>query len=210
MFAGMKVYFWSPHPLKGRNRADPHRWRGPATVVSPDGGGRYFLSWRGKLLLTSVDQLRPATAEESAATAVIGEDAILTRDDVQAEEDKRYMDLTDAQPVPDPPARVVREAVFRQRQRMRALKDAEGRDRLVLRPNKVRFERKALADQRRALGLAVPGRKPRALEDKPKEQAEPMELQAPPAQPAQPVPPAPMVLEGPERKKKRDEQEFID
>ena len=121
MFAGMKVYFWRPHPLKGRNRADPHRWRGPATVVSPDGGGRYFLSWRGKLLLTSVDQLRPATAEESAATAVIGEDAILTRDDIQAEEDKRYMDMTDAQPVPQPPVpEAVREAIFRNRHKMRA------------------------------------------------------------------------------------------
>ena len=31
IIAGMRVYFWSPHPLKGRNSSDPHRWRGPAT-----------------------------------------------------------------------------------------------------------------------------------------------------------------------------------
>ena len=76
----------------------------------------------------------------------------------------------------------------------------------MIRPNKVRLERKAIADQRRALGLAVPGRKPRALEDKPK-QDEPMELQAPPAQPAQQEP---MAVEGADRKKKRDEQDFIE
>ena len=34
---GTRVYFWSPHPQKGRYREDEHRWRGPATVtqVSP-------------------------------------------------------------------------------------------------------------------------------------------------------------------------------
>ncbi len=42
ILAGMRVYFWSPHPLKGRHRQDPHRWRGPATIVAPDGEIRLF------------------------------------------------------------------------------------------------------------------------------------------------------------------------
>ena len=56
------------------------------------------------------------------------------------------------------------------------------------------MERKATSDQRRALGLAVPGRRPRYLEDK-KDQSmavEPPESQAPdpPAAPPPPDPPS--------------------
>jgi len=105
LLAGMRVYFWSPHPLKGRNRQDPHRWRGPATIVSPDGDSRYFVSWRGRVLLTARDQLRLATGEESAAAAAIGEDALLTKQTVHEDEDKRGIDVSEHQPVPEVPER---------------------------------------------------------------------------------------------------------
>ena len=105
MIAGMRVYFWSPHPLKGRNRSDPHRWRGPATVVAPDGDSRYFVSWRGKVLLTSRDQLRLATAEEAAAAAIIGEDAAVSKNTVHEDEDKRVADLTEHADTSDPSER---------------------------------------------------------------------------------------------------------
>ena len=31
---GTRVYFWSAHPMKGRQRQDAERWRGPATVIA--------------------------------------------------------------------------------------------------------------------------------------------------------------------------------
>ena len=48
---GTTVYFWRPHMYKGRQRRDASRWSGPATVVAKEAKGRYFLSWRGTVLL---------------------------------------------------------------------------------------------------------------------------------------------------------------
>ena len=73
--AGMRVYFYSPHPMKGRRRVDPHCWRGPATVIARESPGRYYIGWRARVLLVSKDQLRMATAEEAAAAEVIGKEA---------------------------------------------------------------------------------------------------------------------------------------
>jgi hypothetical protein len=141
-----------------------------------------------------VDQLRHATAEEAAASAVIGDDAILTRDDVQAEEDKRFTDLTDHQPIPEPPVRrEIREAVLRQKERMRAIKDAD-RGGLVRRTVKFRMERKAINDRRRQMGLAVPGRRPRYLEYR-KEQS--MAVEPPESMPPNEPPPMPPPMQPP-------------
>ena len=73
--AGMRVYFYSPYPMKGRRRVDPHCWRGPATVIARESPGRYYIGWRARVLLVSKDQLRMATAEEAAAAEVIGKEA---------------------------------------------------------------------------------------------------------------------------------------
>jgi len=173
MLLGMRVYFWSPHPLKGRNRNDPHRWRGPATVVAPDGDSRYFLSWRGKLLLTSRDQLRLATAEEAAAADIIAEDAIITGENVHEEQDKRAVDLTDHQPVEDPnPRQEISRAIAKTRRV--TIKEPL---KVPIRPNFLRAQRKALADARRLLGLAVPGRKPRNPPQAEEQRIEPQEQQ---------------------------------
>ena len=173
MLLGMRVYFWSPHPLKGRNRNDPHRWRGPATVVAPDGDSRYFLSWRGKLLLTSRDQLRLATAEEAAAADIIAEDAIITGENVHEEQDKRAVDLTDHQPVEDPnPRQEITRALAKNRKV--TIKEPL---KVPIRPNFLRAQRKALADARRMLGLAVPGRKPRNPPQAVEQRIEPQEQQ---------------------------------
>ena len=78
------------------------------------------------MLLTARDQLRLATAEESAAAATIGEDALLSKQTVHEDEDKRAIDVSEHQPLPEPPERPeaagVREAVYRGRQ---AIKDKE-------------------------------------------------------------------------------------
>ena len=51
LMPGTRVYFWSKNPLKGRHRSDPGRWRGPGTVVAPESDSRYYVSWRGRVLL---------------------------------------------------------------------------------------------------------------------------------------------------------------
>ena len=80
---GTRIYFWSPHPMKGRMREDVHRWRGPATFVARESPGRYFVGWRGRVLLVAKGQMRYATAEETAAATVIAKDANLTAEQPQ-------------------------------------------------------------------------------------------------------------------------------
>ena len=77
---GTRVYFWSPHPMKGRRRQDALRWRGPATVIARESVGRYYVGWRSRVLLVAKDQLRLATAEEATAHEVIGKDMAMTAD----------------------------------------------------------------------------------------------------------------------------------
>jgi hypothetical protein len=77
---GTRIYFWSPHPGKGRMRTDPLRWRGPATVIAKESPGRYYVGWRSRVLLVSKDQIRLATMEEAAASDKIAKDMALTAD----------------------------------------------------------------------------------------------------------------------------------
>ena len=80
LIPGCRVYFWSPNPLKGRVRADPHRWRGPATVIAKEGASRYYISWRARILLVAKENLRHASTEECAAMEFIAKDAAMTAD----------------------------------------------------------------------------------------------------------------------------------
>ena len=89
---GTRVYFWSPHPMKGRQRQDALRWRGPATVIARESVGRYYVGWRSRVLMVAKDQLRLATTEEAAAHEVIGKDMAMTADP------KCYQDMTGAPP----------------------------------------------------------------------------------------------------------------
>ena len=95
---GTRVYFWSPHPMKGRMRQDVHRWRGPATVIARGSQGRYYLGWRGRVLLASKDQLRMATSLECAANDTIAQDAVLTAG--EQSETKMYQDITQISEIP--------------------------------------------------------------------------------------------------------------
>ena len=62
---GTRVYFYSPHPFKGKRRRDAQCWRGPATILARESPGRYIVAWRAKLLQVSKDQQRLATMEET-------------------------------------------------------------------------------------------------------------------------------------------------
>jgi hypothetical protein len=92
---GSRVYFFSPHPFKGRQRKDAKRWRGPATVIAKENehGTRYYVSWRSKILLVATEQIRLATPEENSA-ALIAKDATLTAHDLRAEGNTGYRDAT--------------------------------------------------------------------------------------------------------------------
>ena len=88
---GTRVYFYSTHPFKGRQRRDAHCWRGPATIVARESPGRYFVAWKTKLLLVSKEQLRLATMEEAKAFDEIASDIKLTG---QNREEWAYVDVT--------------------------------------------------------------------------------------------------------------------
>ncbi len=42
--AGSRVFFWTPGAKKGRMRPDPSLWRGPATVIALENGGKQYFS----------------------------------------------------------------------------------------------------------------------------------------------------------------------
>jgi len=77
---GSRVYFWQPHSFKGRNRSDPTRWRGPATVVARESHNKWYIGWRARCLLVARENLRNATMEECAAAEQISKEATLTAD----------------------------------------------------------------------------------------------------------------------------------
>jgi hypothetical protein len=94
MLPGTRVYFFSPHPTKGRHRADPHRWRGPATIIAQEGQGKYFVGWRSRVLLVARSQLRLASAEEAAAFSEAKDDLKDVYKKMDVGEGKTFVDLT--------------------------------------------------------------------------------------------------------------------
>ena len=63
---GETVYFYSPKPKTARFRRDGGSWRGPAVILMKESHQRYFLSWRGRCLLVSVPNIRPASQQETS------------------------------------------------------------------------------------------------------------------------------------------------
>ena len=61
---GSQIYYWVPR--KAQRRYVPGIWRGPATVLVRESHKRYFVSWRGRCLLLSEENMRWATGEELA------------------------------------------------------------------------------------------------------------------------------------------------
>eukprot|EP00971_Amphidinium_carterae_P328405 6460271-Amphidinium_carterae.1 len=78
---GESVYFWTPGARRGsRLVPDAGRWRGPASVLSKEGERRYYLGWRGRLLLASMEQLRPASIREQRADVIVKSEAALQKE----------------------------------------------------------------------------------------------------------------------------------
>ena len=139
---GTRVFFWSPHPTKGRQRQDALRWRGPATVIARESIGRYYVGWRSRVSLVAKDQIRLATMEEAAAHDVIGKDMAMTADP------KSYQDMTGA-PAPTrrheerhtPPVAPVLPALQDMPRVVRALENVTNED-----EQKEKEQERALAD----------------------------------------------------------------
>ena len=100
---GTRIYFWEPAPGKGRNRADPGRWRGPALTLIREKHNRYFVSWHGRLLLLAGENMRPASSEESAAFDIIHDEAEAFKKEWEEAGPPNYTDKSDDPPPPEPP-----------------------------------------------------------------------------------------------------------
>ena len=62
---GEKVFFYVPTPKTARFRRGGGFWRGPALVIMRESAQRYYISWRGRCLLVSGPNLRPASELEA-------------------------------------------------------------------------------------------------------------------------------------------------
>ena len=99
---GTQVYFWTPTLNRARYRPGG-QWRGPGTILVREQQKRYFVSWRGRLLLLAEENLRLATKEEPTLTEPVREEMVdlqgVLRDPMR---DNSYEDMRGARP---PPAR---------------------------------------------------------------------------------------------------------
>ena len=101
---GCQVYFWVPTQ---RARYKPGgTWRGPATVLVKEATKRYFISWRGRLLLVSEENLRLGTKDELALNEPVREEVVelqgVLRDPMRS---NTYQDLRSSKPPPRRPRR---------------------------------------------------------------------------------------------------------
>ena len=101
---GSQVYFWVP-TQRARYRPGG-TWRGPATVLVKEATKRYFVSWRGRLLLLAEENLRLATKDELAFNEPVREEVVelqgVLRDPSRS---NIYQDLRSAKPPPRRPPR---------------------------------------------------------------------------------------------------------
>lgn len=98
---GTQVYFWTPGVKSRYSKTRGSVWRGPGTVLVQEKNKRYFVSWRGRLLLLAEENLRLATAEELALTEPVRDETLdlqgMLRDPSRS---NTYQDLRDLKPPP--------------------------------------------------------------------------------------------------------------
>ena len=100
---GSQIYFWVPR--KAQRRYVPGIWRGPATVLVRESTKRYFVSWRGRCLLLSEENMRWATGEELALQSPVPEQDLqdLSRQLRDPEGNKGFEDGSHAAAPPEQP-----------------------------------------------------------------------------------------------------------
>ena len=166
--AGTRVYFWVPSSAKGRYRKGG-LWRGPATVITREQNKRYFVSWRGRLLLLAEENLRLATREELAMTEDVRDEMVdlgeVLRDPSRS---NLYKDLRSEPPAPRKRAPRKRRAEPENPERKRARQMMRGTKSIR---NLMRQGIRRVLAQRRAQAAAVAPagtakrKRPQELED---------------------------------------------
>ena len=94
---GEKVFFYVPTPKTARFRRGGGFWRGPAMVIMRESAQRYYVSWRGRCLLVSAPNLRPASELEALDQEERREEARALEENL---EKKEYEDISN-QALPD-------------------------------------------------------------------------------------------------------------
>lgn len=100
---GETVYFYhlqmSGRPNQTRNDF-PQSWHGPAIVVTLQGPGVAWISWRRTLLKVPVENLRTATEEETLGHQIVQEELEEHMKDISGHGSKArgFLDLTETQP----------------------------------------------------------------------------------------------------------------
>ena len=159
--AGTRVYFWVPSSAKGRYRKGG-LWRGPATVITREQSKRYFVSWRGRLLLLAEENLRLATREELALTEEVRDEMVdlgeVLRDPSRS---NLYKDLRSEPPPPRKRAPRKRKAEPENPERKRARQMMRGTQSIR---NLMRQGIRKVLAQRRARAAEAAPRKKRPLE----------------------------------------------
>ena len=93
---GEKVFFYVPTPKTARFRRGGGFWRGPALIIMRESSQRYYISWRGRCLMVSAPNLRPASELEALNHEERMEEARALEEHL---EKKEYEDLSNqAQP----------------------------------------------------------------------------------------------------------------
>ena len=149
---GSRVYFWVPSQ-KARYKPGG-TWRGPATVVVKEAIKKYFVSWRGRLLLLAEENLRLATKDELALNEPVREEIIdlqgVLRDPSRS---NSYQDMRSLQPPPSRPrkrVRVVEPDNVERKQARRMLRGSKAVSRL-LRQRGLQPERSSKKSHKRRL-----------------------------------------------------------
>ena len=96
---GQMVYFWRKG-TDGVKKNNMSYWRGPARVILTSPPSAIWITYRGYVIKASPEHLRAATTEETFTLSQWIEDIAQTREEVQREPRKGYIDLTDS-PIPE-------------------------------------------------------------------------------------------------------------
>ena len=100
---GETVYFYHLQQAGRPNQSrsdNPQCWHGPAVVVTQQGSGTLWLSWRRTLLRIPVENVRPATEEEVLGHDVVSEELQDHQKDLsqQGSKARGFLDLNNADP----------------------------------------------------------------------------------------------------------------
>ena len=106
---GQVVYFWRKG-MEGARKNSPDYWRGPARVILTSPPSTVWLNFQGYVVKAAPEHLRLASEEEHFGLSDWMEELSQTREELERQPRKGYLDLTD-QPFPTTEPEEVPEAI---------------------------------------------------------------------------------------------------